>query len=382
MAVAKTNSWYLQNGTRYPEPATKSQKTGIRDTKLFPDEDPGNDRILNQMMFIPSNYDSILKSKKVKTILAYNGFVYWWKIKKGEDVFKTFNCPVNTCQLTKNRSERQTADLVLFHDRYIHTKRRRPPKQLYALYHSESPAKTRPIRHPDKINWTITYRHDSIITTPYNKWVYYNPRIKQMEQSKNFAAHKTKKVAWFVSNCWPFNNRNQYAAELNQYIPVDIYGNCGTMHCPLSDEEKCHHILDDDYKFYLAFENANCKNYITEKFFTTGLGHDVIPIVMGSTPEDYEKYAPLRSFIHVDHFKSPKELAEYLHILDQNDDLYNSYFKWKGTGEFIPNWAYFWCRICALLHDDHTMSTKHWYKDINEWWRGPGICTKGSWRQA
>ena len=35
--------------------------------------------------------------------------------------------------------------------------------------------------------------------------------------------------------------------------------------------------------------------------------------------------------------------------LDQNDTLYNSYFRWKGTGEMIN--TKFFCRLCALLHD-------------------------------
>lgn len=101
---------------------------------------------------------------------------------------------------------------------------------------------------------------------------------------------------------------------------------------------------------------------------------------MGAPPEDYEKYAPLESYIHVEHFKSPKELADYLHILDKNDDLYNSYFKWKGTGEFLGQWARFWCRMCAMLHDERATTITHWYQDINDWWRGPGACTTGYWR--
>lgn len=95
---------------------------------------------------------------------------------------------------------------------------------------------------------------------------------------------------------------------------------------------------------------------------------------MGAPPSDYEKFAPLQSYIHVDHFKSPKELADYLNILDKNDDLYNSYFEWKGTGEFLGEQAKLFCRLCALLHDDHAISTKHWYKNINDWWRGSGTC--------
>jgi hypothetical protein len=34
----------------------------------------------------------------------------------------------------------------------------------------------------------------------------------------------------------------------------------------------CLDILDTKYKFYLAFENSNCQDYITEKFFVNGLG--------------------------------------------------------------------------------------------------------------
>ena len=55
--------------------------------------------------------------------------------------------------------------------------------------------------------------------------------------------------------------------------------------------------------------------------------HNILPIVMGARPEDYEKVAPNNSYIHVDEFKGPKELAEYLHLLDNDDDLYNQYFQ-------------------------------------------------------
>lgn len=97
---------------------------------------------------------------------------------------------------------------------------------------------------------------------------------------------------------------------------------------------------------------------------------------MGAHPTDYARSAPYRSYIHVDEFESPKELAEYLHRLDRDDELYNSYFRWKGTGEFIN--TYFWCRVCAMLHDERPPK---FYKDVNEWWRGDGICTTTSWRE-
>lgn len=52
---------------------------------------------------------------------------------------------------------------------------------------------------------------------------------------------------------------------------------------------------------------------------------------MGAKPEDYERSAPYRSYIHVDEFAAPKELAGYLHRLDKNDVLYNSYFRYNIT---------------------------------------------------
>ena len=59
--------------------------------------------------------------------------------------------------------------------------------------------------------------------------------------------------------------------------------------------------------------------------------NDVLPIVMGARPKDYKALLPPDSYISVDDFQSPKHLAEYLHILDKDDTLYNSYFRWKDT---------------------------------------------------
>ena len=99
--------------------------------------------------------------------------------------------------------------------------------------------------------------------------------------------------------------------------------------------------------------------------------NDVLPIVMGPKRSDYELMAPNYSFIHVDDFGSPKELAEYLHLLDKDHQLYNEYFRWKGSGTVTRD-TRFYCRLCAMLHD--TKRAPRHYEDINEWWRGPGTC--------
>lgn len=89
---------------------------------------------------------------------------------------------------------------------------------------------------------------------------------------KNYAAGKTKKIAWFVSNCVAKNNRLEYARELGKYIEVDIYGACGSHSCSRANAKQCFELLAKTYKFYLAFENSNCRDYISEKFFVNGLG--------------------------------------------------------------------------------------------------------------
>jgi len=167
----------------------------------------------------------------------------------------------------------------------------------------------------------------------------------------------------------------EYAQELSKHIQVDIYGSCGSFSCSKLDEDSCFKLLDKDYRFYLSFENSNCKDYITEKFWQNGLSNDIIPIVMGARPEDYKRVAPHHSYIHVEDFPGgPKDLAQYLKELEGNKDLYNQYFKWKGTGEMIN--TKFLCRVCALLNEPNIIAFNPGAhkKNINEWWNGNGIC--------
>ena len=59
----------------------------------------------------------------------------------------------------------------------------------------------------------------------------------------------------------------------------------------------------------------------------SSLRHDILPIAMGARLEDYEEVAPYKSFLHVDMFPGPRELAQYLLELDKDHQAYNQYFK-------------------------------------------------------
>lgn len=369
--------WYMQGGSKLPPPHKS-------DLPVFPEEAEGSDRILNQLMYLPppKSYpkDQESSSAPLKLILLWNGIGSWGGIRQGRGVFLKEKCPISTCAISSSRLDSQKADLVLFKDHFTMPSFSRPTRQLWMMYLLECPLHTMNFRlQNDVFNWTSTYRSDSTIVAPYGKWEYYNENVKQLPLQKNFAANKTKAVAWFVSNCGARNNRLKYAKELGKHIQVDIYGACGTKTCPRSQANNCFKMLDREYKFYLAFENSNCKDYITEKLFVNGLGQELVPIVMGARPEDYEKASPFHSYIHVDDFDSPKELAEYLKMLDQDDEKYNEYFKWKETGEFVN--TKFFCRVCSMLHEPRALSKPRSYPDFNDWWRGKGTCINGSWRK-
>lgn len=38
------------------------------------------------------------------------------------------------------------------------------------------------------------FSRDSDVVAPYEKWEYFDPRVRQVEQDRNYAQNKTKKV--------------------------------------------------------------------------------------------------------------------------------------------------------------------------------------------
>ncbi|KAH7700573.1 fucosyltransferase [Aphelenchoides avenae] len=237
--------------------------------------------------------------------------------------------------------------------------------QLWVLYLLESPSNTAGLeRFNGKINYTASYRWDSDLLTPYGALTRRTTPLA-LASTTDYSAGKSGKVAWFVSNCVTANNRMQYARELARHIQVDIFGGCVDKRVPASGERE--EMLRRDYKFFLAFENSNCVDYVTEKFFDA-LGNDVIPIAFGETVEFYTAIAPPHSFIHVEQFASAEELAKYLHQLDKDPTAYNEYFRWKRDWRLMD--TKFWCRLCSFAQEP----TPNVHNDVHGWWHHAGVC--------
>ena len=180
---------------------------------------------------------------------------------------------------------------------------------------------------------------------------------------------KQLSVAWFVSNCITFSRREKYVQELQKHIAVDIYGSCqGGSKCPRGD--KCDRMLQTDYKFYLAFENSLCRDYVTEKFYKC-LANSVVPVVYGGA--NYSALAPEKSFIDVHDFASAQHLADYLIYLDANQTAYEEYFQWRKSPKEPAYSA--WCRLCEKLNDPASVAGH--YDDIYDWWTRQSRCGEG-----
>lgn len=184
--------------------------------------------------------------------------------------------------------------------------------------------------------------------------------------------NKNKSTFIVTSNCLsPTTNiRINYVKKLQEHLNIDIFGK--SYSClnskPLPCEELGNcipNLMNQTYKFYLAFENSICKEYNTEKL-GRALKYGTLPIILGSSLEDVTKIAPPNSFLHVDNFTSPKELADYVKFLDSNFEAYKAYFKWR---EFYKV-DYFMiddkiCSLCKKLHE-HSKSNKKNTVDLKE----------------
>lgn len=366
---------------------------------------------------------------------------------EGRDPFLKTKCPINDCIITSNRSLLANIsdfdafvfhahhDPVSFHD-YHEIQTIRKPNHRFVLLALESPLYTSrriPSRssrqqlplledtidafgnvvvndpYDDFFHWIMSYRWDSDIPRPYGwfqelgseeflpslpeKWKSYSPEkfkasLSSKPDSFRQKARRPKKIGWVVSNCITPSNRSAYVEELSKYIDVDIFGACGTQICSGkygedNGQDTCSAQVQSDYKFYLAFENSYCNDYITEKFFGR-IQHNVV-IVMGQG--NYSRLAPPHSYISVHDYESPRELAKYLHKLDRDEEEYLSYFWWQDYYRVVPQeWGeeqrrlYLgrnWCQLCAKLHENEANVPT--YSDLQGWWNKPAECNRLDW---
>ena len=130
----KGRPWYMSGGTQRPLPAAKILKSGRRMALIWPEEDPGSDRITNQLMFVPPSPSAgESNGQRLKKILFYYGLGSWFPLKPGRVMFTEARCPVDTCTITLDQKETKDADAIVYHHRFTQPDHSRPPRQVRGL---------------------------------------------------------------------------------------------------------------------------------------------------------------------------------------------------------------------------------------------------------
>lgn len=348
--------------------------------------------------------------KKIKSILLWNGpkRAETLLFGAGREVFRQHGCEVTDCELVLNREQfpsidypLATYDAIVFNANNdypiieVPTPEERNLSQRYVFLTQESPGvllNLNSLANKLMFNWTMTYRRNSDITFLYGQIIPKATAPKTpseisslIEESSNnqrtFNTKKTKLVAWMVSKCNTYSRREKYVKELRKYIPVDIYGKCGKLKCQpddlLSSHPKCYKMLESNYKFYLSFENSLCRDYVTEKFFNI-ISRNIVPVVFGGA--NYTKIAPQHSFIDARKYQ-PRQLANYLKMLDKNETLYNQYFWWKEYYTVKSGIAQMarqgFCDLCKKLHQNQRVKTFS-ARTLTSKWNPEFVCSQHS----
>lgn len=226
----------------------------------------------------------------------------------------------------------------------------RPPGQRWVWMNFESPSHSPGLRSLESnlFNWTLSYRADSDIFVPYG---YLYPRTHPSEEPPGLVpplARKQRLVAWVVSNWDESQARVRYYRQLSQHVPVDLFGKGGPGQ-PLPEVGLLHTVAR--YKFYLAFENSQHLDYITEKLWRNAFLAGAVPVVLGPDRANYERFVPRRAFIHVEDFPDASSLAAHLLFLDRNPVVYRRYFSWRRSYavHVTSFWDEPWCRACQAV---------------------------------
>lgn len=339
---------------------------------LYLDEEyPENKNIEKKYKILIWKYGSSIHSRHIKHFTN-----------KDYDPFE--KCTVRNCEITYKDEDVDSADIVIIHmhrtkGRFdLPQPEKRRSDQLWAFLTDESPQHTFMTGAQLKdfngvFNWSMSYRMDSDIPVPYGRTIIKDKRTKDALDFYQWLLTKRSDtlVAMLTSNCNSNNHRREYVKELQKHIPVDVYGGCGTLKCPGHFKLDCDPI--QDYVFYLSFENSNCNEYITEKLWWNAYDKKSIPIVMGANRNNYSSLLPPHSYINIDDFASPRDLATYLRYLYNAPSELEQYLQWhrffqvQNEHGYFQSDSYHYCRVCQALN--YNNKSQKVIVDLEKYWK-------------
>ncbi|XP_067930330.1 glycoprotein 3-alpha-L-fucosyltransferase A-like [Watersipora subatra] len=319
--------------------------------------------------------EGIVRAEQMKLILSID--------QSGPSLSEKMNfkaCQYSNCVFRhslNNTNYAQQADALIFGPNYEQITLQVPAtfrqRQLWFVFSMESPAfsHNRFNKVINLFNGSMTYSRDSIPAHfPYGfmKHKAENTSVDIVD----YAKHKTKGAYAYVSNC----NSHQYdrletMRRLLTYVNGDIFGSCTNQQpCPTKGDIICEAKVHSQYRFYLAFENSLCKDYITEKFWKAldNKGY-FIPVALGGLSiEEYTDVAPPNSFIHAYNFSSMEALGKYLQYLINDDAAYNRYHEWRHSYTVTRKTNQkSVCSLCESINNPELIQTAQSRLFADEW---------------
>ena len=181
------------------------------------------------------------------------------------------HCSVSNCKITNEPKDFNKSDLVVFwlkgEKNPFYKMKRSFPEQIWAWFLDEPPMflPVSPVdpQYQNVFNWSVNYRLDSEVVVAHGRTVPLKPEETPSIDYKNIFKSKNRTVAALISHCSTPNKRLEYIKRFKKHINLHFYGSCGNMRCPGYMQNDCKVL--EKYKFFLAFENSNCEDYISEK---------------------------------------------------------------------------------------------------------------------
>ena len=59
--------------------------------------------------------------------------------------------------------------------------------------------------------------------------------------------------------------REKVVSLLSEFVNVDVFGKCGSLHCRRNNQDFCYGEMNKTYKFYLSFENSLCEVSVLDR---------------------------------------------------------------------------------------------------------------------
>ena len=313
------------------------------------------------------------------------------------DVFQ--GCPVSSCVVSSNNNIIQKAHAIVFDDGRMN--KQAPPQlkdeRILVYYQMRTPNQASSSAKGELFsrywkpvfNWVWSYRLGSDIFQPF-AYVRNTPLPGTLDTLAAIVKKKSKVAVWINPK---LNRKEDNLDDIDKNVQkgksdTDVEGflkkfsqetafDTLTMlafQASLNEPQPKKGYAMSKYYFVLAFEWADCPDYVTDLFFDAFDPRVLaVPVVRGGFK--YAQHFPKEIFVNADDFDSPKGLARYLQKLAANTKTYTRMLWRKSQYVREEGVSHAWCQLCEMLHRvDEDKQLLGRYEDIHGWFNEGGSC--------